>query len=226
MCVIVIKPYNKEIPNEDLLKKCWKGNDDGAGMMYQDGREIVIKKGFMNFDELMLALWEVEEKVKDKNLVIHFRAASCVKVAPEFTHPFPVSNKLQDLKELVCRTKMAVAHNGIFSRMGNREMSDTQEFVLKKLAPLGRRLYERKVLELIAEIIGYSKLVFMFPSKDGRGRVEMLGEFKEKDGYFFSNLSWMYSSYRSVYYYTWKKDEKENDRNSHWRLSDDYFRYW
>ena len=51
MCIIVIKPKNKKIPDKILLNRCFKNNQDGIGYMYVNNKEVVIRKGFMSFDD-------------------------------------------------------------------------------------------------------------------------------------------------------------------------------
>lgn len=195
MCVIVVKPVGKDLPSKQVLKKCWKVNNDGAGFAIQIEKDIFIKKGFMKFEDLMESLEKLrseigEKELKRKNMVVHFRLASCVTVASQYTHPFPLSSKLRDLMASEVQCKIAVAHNGVFGGFGNEVLSDTQDFIRSILVPLGRRIYEKQVLKLVEKILGYSKLAILFTEKQEKGRVELLGDFKEKDGYWFSNLNW------------------------------------
>lgn len=89
MCVIIHKPANKRVSKRNL-KKCWKRNDDGAGLMYVENGKVVIEKGFMKFSDFFAAY----QKHRKRNLVLHMRLSSAGVVNKENTHPFYVNDEL------------------------------------------------------------------------------------------------------------------------------------
>ena len=95
MCVIIHKPANISI-DDTILRLCWDANKDGAGFMYSDNGKLIVKRGYMKYKRFKSAYLPVE----DKEMVIHFRWASCGDVSPTMCHPFKVNEDL------------AMVHNG------------------------------------------------------------------------------------------------------------------
>lgn len=46
MCIIIVKNSRMDLPDKEILKRCWNKNPHGAGFMY-NYNDVVIKKGFM-----------------------------------------------------------------------------------------------------------------------------------------------------------------------------------
>ena len=49
MCIIVAKKKGLELPTKEILRNCFNYNSDGAGLMFNDGKQVFIEKGFMDF---------------------------------------------------------------------------------------------------------------------------------------------------------------------------------
>ena len=48
MCIAIASPKNNPIPTYDILKTCFRNNDDGAGFAFNtDDNQVKIVKGFM-----------------------------------------------------------------------------------------------------------------------------------------------------------------------------------
>ena len=47
MCVIIVKNSRMDLPDKEILKRCWNKNHYGAGFMYNYNDVVIIKKGFM-----------------------------------------------------------------------------------------------------------------------------------------------------------------------------------
>jgi len=229
MCVIVVKKPGQEVPPDNILKKCWDENPHGAGFMIQHGNKILIRKGFMTFDSLMESLYALNrdlgyKTLKNKYLVIHFRHASSALVTPEYTHPFPISDKIEDLMSTEVLTDMALAHNGHFSGFGTSRyvrwhaayhkaesrdesndltkplLSDTQDFIRRVLYPIKRFLRNKGIQNLLQHTINSNRVAILYPTRSGKGKAIVIGHWYEKDGYVFSNLEWLYQSYKSHLY--------------------------
>ena len=95
MCIIVYKPVNENIPKRDRLKTCFNNNDDGAGYMFADHNNVIIKKGFKTFDDFYKQLKDDVKKydLKSKALILHFRIATSGGLDANKTHPFILTNK-------------------------------------------------------------------------------------------------------------------------------------
>ena len=63
MCIIVYKPKGASLPSKDTLQTCWENNPHGAGIMWADGSNVRIQKGFMSWDAFDRALDEVTSKL-------------------------------------------------------------------------------------------------------------------------------------------------------------------
>ena len=70
MCIAIVKPKFAEFPTTKQFRNCFTMNPHGAGFMYSDGENLVIKKGFMTFEDFIDA-FEKENISKDKLVFFH-----------------------------------------------------------------------------------------------------------------------------------------------------------
>lgn len=233
MCVIINKKSGQKMIKEETLRKAFNHNSDGAGIAWTLGtpnnpKPITLKKGFMTFD----ALWDYITKMKrrygedllDLSMIIHCRITTHGGTSQYNTHPFPISNDMDDLNALSLKgLKTAVAHNGIVSSVNvpkTATYSDTMLFIQKQLYPISElnpNWYGfPKVLEALKDIIG-SKLSIL----NDKGEIYTVGEFHQLDGLEFSNLHFntsyygghysTYRGYRGYYGYDWEDYENRWD---------------
>ncbi len=200
MCVIVFKPRDLQIPDEETLKKCWEANSDGAGLAWVEGKGVKYVKGFKDFEKLMKFLKD-NNFFNQKDLVIHFRLTSKGKVCKEQTHPFPIGGYIEKEKWGLIHgeAEMVLFHNGTLHGFGSHfeEKSDTQEFA-EWLGVLREKGASLEILIEIIKKIGYSdRFVLFLPEK-----IYLTGDFEEKDGYLFSNLLWD-RDFRNWFYWGW-----------------------
>lgn len=215
MCIICAKEEGILLL-DSVVQNMWDNNDDGAGFMYVEDGKLNVIKGLMTFDDFLKAY----EPHKLKSLVMHFRIRTHGHTNAEMTHPFVVDENL------------AFAHNGIISGLGDSTHSDTwyfNELYLKKIREqVSNFLNIPPVVDLIADKIGHSKLVFM----DNTGEITIVNEGKgerSKEGIWFSNSSWKtartygrsYSSsnscgipYGTEDYYEWYGQNKREQENT------------
>lgn len=190
MCIIIAVPDEKIIP-EATLFTCWEANPDGAGYMFADGKNVTIKKGFMDFDSFIADYNTLDKQPH----ILHFRIATHGNTNPENTHPFRVSDKL------------AFAHNGIINGVSNAkdDMSDTWHFneeYLKPIYAFDSKFYEKKVnVRLLERFIGGSKLAFL----NNRSEVVL---FNGQQGVWDKGIWYSNSSYKEKknFPFTWKDD--------------------
>lgn len=131
MCIIVAKPKSIALPSDEIIKNCWDGNSDGAGIMYvrEGDKKVNITKGFLTLDEFKSSLKALNLQKEDL-AVLHFRIATTGGISPGNTHPFPITNRLTDLKKLNMATSVGIAHNGVLSiKPKLKNVSDTQEMI-------------------------------------------------------------------------------------------------
>lgn len=198
MCIICVKPKGVAMPPSTWIDNMWYCNHDGAGFMYADGKNVVIRKGYMTLKDFKAALDELggERKLKDTAIVMHFRIGTAGGNIPANTHPFPVTDAISILQKLSDRTKLGVAHNGVIDiTTRQKDISDTMEYIASELAPLYRydnEFYRSKDLLQMISNRTTSKWAFMNP----KGEIYTVGAFVEDGGCLFSN-----STYNSTYYY-------------------------
>ena len=189
MCVIMVKNKGVSFPEETILRNCWERNPDMGGFMYAYKGNVHIEKGFLTFEDFMNALNKARKKTGDTApYVLHFRIStqgydvSCCQ-------PFPLSSKMQLLKNLRTKASIGVAHNGVIQLTsdGSKEYSDTMKFITDYLVNIiqSKDWYKNeRHKKLIQNLIGYSRLAFL----DRKGVITMLGNGWIKDnGLYFSN---------------------------------------
>ena len=63
MCIIVAKKKGLELPTKERLKNCFNYNSDGAGIMFNDGNQVFIEKGFMDFNSFYSRLEALDKEL-------------------------------------------------------------------------------------------------------------------------------------------------------------------
>lgn len=201
MCVIAV--YPKGLPfNTGELKNCFKNNPDGAGVMWQDGNKVHIKKGFMEQKSLFKFLKTLPTNV---DRVIHFRIATSGKVSGACCHPFPVVNDFKTMMKTEIEVPVAYAHNGVLIDYTPKEgmkspFSDTMVFGKEVLDHLVRRhidLFDPVIDVMIESTIDGDRMVIMNDHE-----LVTMGKFitSKVSGAQYSNTSYSYD--RSLWKYT------------------------
>ena len=196
MCIICVSPARTRQPSISQIKMMFLNNPHGAGYMYaRDGR-VHIHKGFMDIDSFLSAVKAEHFTAKD-SVVYHFRISTQAGVNPEMTHPFPLSNRLPNMKALDVECPCGVAHNGIIrltSDPPQHEYSDTALFITHYMARMVHGLDDLKDAQLLNRIerLAGSKLAIM----DGYGYIATIGHFINERGLLFSNSSYMDAQWR------------------------------
>ena len=190
MCIIVIKPKNKKIPDKILLNRCFKNNQDGIGYMYVNNKEVVIRKGFMSFDDFYNNLLSDYKKnnLNKNNLVIHFRKATSGKSKLGCTHPFPITDDYNELHLTNTKTDIGICHNGKITYLNNKfgKYSDTQLYiaeVIKPLIKLDKNAFKYKEIQNSILITTKSKWAIL----DNKDNLFTIGDFINDNGYMYSN---------------------------------------
>lgn len=219
MCIIIAKDKEGKLPSMDTLRTCFTHNSDGAGIMYVDKGQVVIDKGFMTFNDLekhLKVLYKKFNDFKDKSLVIHCRIGTSGTNTRENTHPYCISEDFNELHKTKVLCDLGIVHNGIitdYTPLDNtNNTNDTQEFIMKYLAPIYnhyRDFYKNEFILKGLEDITNSKLVFLDKNDD----LYYVGEFVEDNGVKYSNGTY------KPYSYTYVPFHKTGDSdywNSYW----------
>ena len=196
MCVIIIKEGSQAKPSREFLQKAWKHNPDGAGFMYPNNGNVIISKGYMDFEKFWKAVKNLPE---DRAIVYHFRIATHGARNEKGTHPFPITNNDALLQKKHVITNIGVAHNGIISMCGSYpvdrnpyNLSDTQLYIRDYLSIIRKydnKFYEKPFwLDVIDKTIN-SKMAFLLPNN----KVVKVGSFVDVKGYSCSNSHFDYT---------------------------------
>ena len=213
MCIIVAKKKGVKMPSDEIIKNCWDVNDDGAGIAWVEGGVVKAKKGFMKFKNYKNFIKRLARRIDLDNtdIVMHFRITSVGETLPKMTHPFRVDTTDDKRRTLLnMEGQMFVFHNGTISGVKKFEKtySDTFAFtkgILQPMYNINKKFHtDKRFLDIIETVINGDKLAFI--TKEG---IELVGDYVEEDGVFYSNYSFedwsrYYSSYRSYSYYDYK----------------------
>lgn len=211
MCIIAIKPKNKDIQEKKILERCFINNQDGAGYMFvDDNNKVVIKKGFMKFEEFYKTIMKdyKENKLKDKTLVMHFRIGTSGKNKIGCTHPFPITDKFDELELTRHATNIGICHNGIvqgFNSYAN-QYSDTELYIATVITPLIRlnlQSYKFNDVQQLILTTTNSKWAIL----DKNDEYYTIGQFIEDNGYYYSNETFKPRQYAYLKY----EEDDEDD---------------
>ena len=177
MCIAIYKPEDVTI-SKASLERCFDANPDGAGFMFAEDNKLHIHKGYFKFKTFYKAYKDHETK----QALVHFRIKTHGKTDKTNCHPFLVNDGL------------GFIHNGIITGYGDDKLSDTIQFnnailkkIVKKHGSMG--LFDDPMQELIENVIGYSKLVFL----DKKGNFNIMNEDK---GHWHNKVWYSNDSYK------------------------------
>lgn len=209
MCVIAYSPKGIDIPTEEQIKQMWSANPDGAGYAYTTRNGVKYSKGFMTVEELLKELEPQRAHLKHTEFGIHFRIGTSGKNDKHTTHPFPVTTKYHELRQVEGTVPAVLFHNGVVAQGGlaDKNSSDTQDFTIA-MAPLLNKYTHSKTRDyFIEELLGTSKLLILYKGN----RVKMYGKW-EKDGELYvSNTYYQYKSSGYSRYSAYYDDDYEYD---------------
>ena len=134
MCIIVAKKKGLELPTKEILKNCFNYNSDGAGIMFNDGNQVFIEKGFMDFNSFYSRLEALDKEFNlvNSDLALHFRISTSGNVDQGNCHPYPISTETSQLRNLSLVTDIGMAHNGVIRKHipeTRSILNDTQTFI-------------------------------------------------------------------------------------------------
>ena len=205
MCILIVKPKGKICPSKETLEECFDRNPDGAGFSYNKNGVIVLRKGFMTFEDF----YEATKKIPtESTALIHCRIGTSGGNTQGLTHPYPLCNdykKMQKITQILKPTDnkkaYAVAHNGIFSELETRkDVNDTCVFIANILNPLNDiadDILDEKLDSVISRCTDTSKIAIL----DNEGNCKMYGSgWIEDCGIYYSNSTYKPFSYN----YNWR----------------------
>lgn len=202
MCIAIYKKSGIKAPSNDILKRCFNKNPQGAGYMYVDKSidKVIIRKGFMNFNEFINDYKSTIKNPFDIDIVYHFRISTQGGINKELCHPFPLVDNYDDMRKLNFKADCAIAHNGIIELTSERyyqgfglqygtrgaSYNDTMTFIKDYLSLIidNQNWYnDKNKCKLIEKLIGNSRLAIL----DKTGHCELIGNWILDDGIYYSN---------------------------------------
>ena len=198
MCIIAQIPAGSKI-DENTLNQMWSSNPDGGGIAYiEDGKVKTYKS--MKLKKFRSNFFRILDEFGDSDILVHTRIATHGSVCIPNVHPFPI---MQDGKEL---ENLVFAHNGIlpspFIPPAKLDISDTRYIneVLFNGTDFDSVLDDSRWREMIGDIIGYNKLVFLSANPAHKQESYVinahLGEYDGKVWY--SNSSYCKPKYKVI----------------------------
>lgn len=191
MCVICVSRKGAEQPDLDILQTMFRNNPHGAGYMFARDGKVQIRKGFMKEAEFLKAV-KAEKFTEDDVVVYHCRISTGAGVKPEMCHPYPLTDKREDMLKLEDECKIGVAHNGVIHQPGCEpdNYTDTQNFIASYLSWIfddEDAIHDKGNRQLISELTIGSRLAIL----DGNGNLMLTGKWIEFEGLIFSNESFL-----------------------------------
>lgn len=190
MCVICVSNAGVDQPTEGAMARMFQTNPHGAGYMTARNGRVEISKGFLTWDDFIHAV-RYEHFTAADPVVYHFRISTQAGTGAAMTHPFPLTNHIEQCKMLDAACPIGVAHNGVIrltSDPREKEYSDTAHYIAEFLCHLVRTpedLREPSILSAI-ERTTQSKWAIM----DGGGYIATVGDFLEDGGLLYSNATY------------------------------------
>lgn len=196
MCIIVYKKPDIAPPSKELLARQFDNNPHGCGYMWVKDDVVRVKKGFMNFEDFYKDYQETLKEIGNKEpMIFHFRISTQAGVCPEFTHPFPFTDRQDAMTWLNYRCPLGVVHNGVISLTSSsyaKDYTDTTKFINEYLTLILKSNDVSKIKDrqkiLIAKLINGSRMALL----DRYKNVCLIGNFieDEKTGLVFSNSTY------------------------------------
>lgn len=199
MCIAIVKPKGVNLPSKETLQTCWDNNPDGAGFCYNDGHNVVIHKGYMDFKSFYNAfkICARNNNFVNKDVAIHFRISTGGGVTPQNTHPFMISHRMKDLRKTFSKCKDAFIHNGIIQGYGSKDYSDTMQYVTDIIANIKDIDHSGALINRLADE-KHSR--FAVVTRNG---YLLGGDWTKDNGIFYSNGT--YKPYEYTYYKDYNK---------------------
>lgn len=203
MCVIVYVPVGKKISKNELMD-CFDYNSDGCGMAWIKDNKVNYTKGYTNFEVFYDCM---KDTINNDNIdrVFHFRITSRGTTNVYQTHPFMLSDKKDDMDKLdYCGETPVLFMNGtITTQKVIKGLNDTASFIIDELSNGTYDFNNKKDLNRIDKLTGAKWAIVQTTG------VELVGNFDEEDGIFFSNLYHRWYNYNN-YYTSYSKSSKSN----------------
>jgi hypothetical protein len=210
MCIIAAQQMGSPPLASDILANCWKENPHGAGYMFCDGGNVIIRKAFFKLEELEGSYREDHGRYGQSSpFVLHFRWATHGSKNELNTHPHPI-----------IPGNVAIVHNGVLRVQipKGEDISDTIAYVRQHLSwKTPKQLLGAKMRRRLEGEIGWQNK-FVILRGDGELSIVNEREGEWADGVWYSNSS--YRPQLATYYVNGQGslwDDEGDDAWASWR---------
>lgn len=184
MCIIAAQQMGSPPLASDILANCWKENPHGAGYMFCEGGNVVIRKAFFKLEELENSYREDHGRYGQSSpFVLHFRWATHGSKNELNTHPHPVITG-----------DVALVHNGVLRVLipKGEDISDTIAYIREHLSwRTPKQLLGAKMRRRLEDDIGWqNKFVIL----RGDGELSIVNE---REGEWSAGVWYSNDNYRS-----------------------------
>jgi len=182
MCIICYHEEGKPMPTLQEIQNCWSNNPDGAGLAWYLPDEDMwqVEKGFMNQQAFEDRYEELDFKKEDL-FVLHWRISTSGLVDAARTHPFPLTDRCENMTTLKYKRKKIVFHNGVVGA-GEGDFSDTMVAIRDWVDPLWKYVKDDKIYYLLEDLWSPSRVLIC----EGDSIME-LGNWITNEGLMWSN---------------------------------------
>lgn len=188
MCIIAIKDAGVQFPTIETVETMCDNNPDGFAVVWHKAGDKQSRVYRTMDREKFLRRYKMivrHHDYKTTSLYLHARIATHGSLRRENCHGF-VDHP----------TRLCFAHNGILGIKNRGDLTDSETFFRDYFIPTYRHGGWHEAEQLIKDVIGYSKFVFM----DGDGKLRKFGNYiEDKTGVLYSNSS--FRNFRSNYLY-------------------------
>ena len=173
-----------------MLLNCRDAHKDGFGVMWREDKKVHIVKGVMKHPEIVALVNSIPKEVE---AAFHFRMATHGAVTDENCHPFPLSRRTDALQTTDGVFDSGLVHNGIISKFGFANKTDTLSDTMNFIKYLNKKTQERYAFQKMKVYVkdSYGKFIIFTPEW-----TYTFGGFIEENGLKFSN-----GTFRSFFTY-------------------------
>lgn len=192
MCIAILLKAGNRI-KKSHLSESFLSNPDGCGYAFCSNQKVIIRKPFFSFDKFY-KLFSIDHKLhgKHSDFMIHFRITTSGVNDKTNTHPHRICENLVS------------CHNGILEGLGNKDHSDTVQFMnLLSSHNIGLNPATELLLDSYF-MANHSKAIFLSPNKTFIAGAS-LGHWNTKKTIWYSN-----DSYLQSIHYNWGKKTKKD----------------
>ena len=196
MCIAIIKPKGSELPSEEWLENSFWSNADGGGfaVLKPKSKVIAYEKGYFNLDEYLNVL---HSKIRTEDTaLIHMRITTHGGTSAECCHPFPITHKYNEMKQVKGITDSVLVHNGVlggrFGAKAKQGVSDTM-VLTQYIAKADLSQYDDSFSVLMQPVLSGNNKVAVL-TKDGVVKAGK-GWIQENDGNLYSNDTYRWGDF-------------------------------